>query len=272
LIKIGIIIDKYHLEKKVSEFLKYLEKKVEVRLYVEESYFLDFSKINFDENIFLVKAKGDLVLSLAKVIERETSIPIINSSNGIWLAFNRFLNSTLLRKAGIPVPDFSLNPVGIPPPFEEYIIKNIRDQKNYAFKPEVKRDNGNIKVSDERAIIEAKNSVENYNYLYYQKFIKSEWEYKVYKIGEELYFYRQIPILVNPDKMKSREKIEEINELKELALKAVKIIKLRIASMDFLQTEDGKFYLTDINSSPNFNYIKNGPKIVADYLISQAKK
>ena len=41
--------------------------------------------------------------------------------------------------------------------------------------------------------------------------------------------------------------------------------------MDFLRSKNGVYYLTDINSSPNFNYIKNGPKIVGDYLIKQAK-
>ena len=272
MVKIGIIIDKYHLENKVTEFLKYLNTVAEVSLYVEESYFLNYSDLKFDEDLFFVKAKGDLVLSLAKLIERETSIPLINCSKGIWLAFNRFLNSLLLKKAGIPVPDFSLNPIGVLPLFENFIIKNIRDQKNYTFNPKVEERNGNIKVSDERALMEVKGGKEHYEYLYYQEFIKSKWEYKVYSIGENLYFYKQLPILVNPDKMKSRKKIDEIQELREYALLAVKTIDLKIASMDFLQSSEGNFYLTDINSSPNFNYIKDGPKIIGDYLINQAKK
>ncbi|KKM61748.1 hypothetical protein LCGC14_1528650, partial [marine sediment metagenome] len=32
------------------------------------------------------------------------------------------------------------------------------------------------------------------------------------------------------------------------------------------------FYLTDINCTPNFNYIKNGAKIVVDFLLKQAKR
>lgn len=272
MVKIGIIIDKYHLENKVADFLKYLKSVAEVSLYVEESYLLNYSELKFDEDLFFIKAKGDLVLSLAKLIERETSIPVINSSKGIWLAFNRFLNSLWLKKAGIPVPDFSLNPRGVLPLFKNYIIKNIRDQKNYAFNPKVKEKNGNIMVSDERALMELKGGKEHYEYLYYQEFIKSKWEYKVYNIGEDLYFYKQLPILVNPDKMESRKKIDEIQDLREYALLAVKTINLKIASMDFLQSDGGDYYLTDINSSPNFNYIKDGPKIVGDYLINQARK
>ena len=72
--------------------------------------------------------------------------------------------------------------------------------------------------------------------------------------------------------MESRKKIDEIQDLREYALLAVKTINLKIASMDFLQSDGGDYFLTDINSSPNFNYIKDGPKIVGDYLINQARK
>ncbi|GAG70860.1 unnamed protein product [marine sediment metagenome] len=61
--KIGIIIDKYHLTYKVSEFLKYLNSKADVKIYTEETFLLDSSKIEFDENLFFVKAKGELILA-----------------------------------------------------------------------------------------------------------------------------------------------------------------------------------------------------------------
>lgn len=272
MVKIGLIIDNYHLERKVTEFLKYIKSKADLNIYVEESYLLDLSNSNFAEDVFFVKAKGDLVLGLAKLIERNTSIPVINSSKSIWLAFNRFLNSTLLRKAGVNVPNFSLNPITHSAPFSEYIVKNVADQNNYAFKAIIEKNKGKLMIKDERAINEAIGGKEPYNYYYYQEFIKSKWEYKIYQVGEEVFLYKQIPILVNPDKMKSRIKIDEISELREIAIKAIECIGLKIASCDFLQSKNGEYFLTDINSSPNFNYIKNGPKIVADYVISQAKK
>ncbi|MHA1192405.1 MAG: ATP-grasp domain-containing protein [Promethearchaeota archaeon] len=271
MVTLGLIIDEYHLEKKVSEFIKYMQGKAKINLYVEERYLLDFSNMNFKEDIFFVKAKGDLVINLAKLIERDTHIPIINSPTSIWLCYNRFLNSTLLKKVGIRVPEFSLNPIGEDPPFPNYIVKNIRDQKNYAFNPLIKEKEGKITVRDERALIEAQGGKENYQYLYYQQFIKSQWEYKVYCIGDELFFYKQIPLLIDPDKMKSRRIIKEIPELREIALKAIKTVGLKIASMDFLKSKNGDFYLTDINSSPNFNYIQDGAKKIGDYLISIAK-
>jgi glutathione synthase/RimK-type ligase-like ATP-grasp enzyme len=269
--KVGIIIDKYHLKYKVTEFLKYLKSKADVKIYIEESFLLDNSKQNFDEDLFFVKAKGDLVLAFIKLIEEETSIPVINSFKGTWLAINRFLNSVFLKKAGIPIPEFSLNPKGSDPPFRDYIIKNIIDQKNYKFKPIVNKVNGQLMVADERALNEVDKIDPRYNYLYYQKFIKSKWEYKIYGIGEEVYFYKQLPILVNPNKTESRRKIDENSELKEYCYKAMEIMDLKITSLDFLKSKD-QFYLTDINCTPNFNYIENGPKNVVDFLLEQAKK
>jgi hypothetical protein len=272
LIKIGLIIDKYHLEKKVDEFLRHLKTVADVSIYLEESHLLDLSKFNFNEDIFFVKGKGELLLNLVKLIENETSIPVINSSKAIWLCFDRFLSSVLLKKAGIKVPDFSINPIGIQPPFKDYIMKNVIDQKNYALKPKIRKVNGHLQVSDERALNEAINGKEKYQFFYYQKFIKSKWEYKVYSIGEDFYFYKQIPVLINPDKMKSRIEIKPIPDLRDKVIKIKNLLDIKITSVDFLKSKDGIYYVSDVNSTPNFNYIKNGPKIVCDYLIEQAKK
>ena len=271
MVKIGLITDRYHLEEKSIQFLEYIKLLADTSIYREEDYLIDFSNYFFDEDIFFVKAKGNLVLSLVKLIEKETTIPVINSSSSISLAFNRFLNSVVLRKAGIPVPHFSLNPVGISPPFNEYIIKNIMDQKNYAFNPQVQKNKEYLRVVDARAIDETSGNYPKYTHLYYQEFIKSKWEYKVYFIGDNLFYFKQLPVLINPDKMKSRIKIDEIPELTEMAYIATKAIGLKVSSMDFLKSKDGNYFLTDINSSPNFNYFKNGPKIIGDYLIKQAK-
>jgi glutathione synthase/RimK-type ligase-like ATP-grasp enzyme len=269
--KVGIIIDKYHLENKVSEFLKYLKTKAEVSLYVEETFLLDSSKLEFEEDIFFVKGKGDAILALIKLISETTDIPVINSFKGTWLAINRFLNSVVLKKAGIPIPEFSLTPKGIIPPFKDYIIKNIIDQKNYKFKPIVHKEKGQLKVADERALNEVDKEHPKYNYLYYQKFIKSKWEYKIYGIGDRIFYNKQMPILINPDKLASRVEIDEIPELGEYCFKAMDAMDLKLTSLDFLKSK-GQFFLTDINCTPNFNYLKKGPQIVANYLLEQAKK
>jgi len=272
LTKVGLITDRPH-QKKIIELVEHLKAKADVAIYFEEEYLLRKSaKLDFDVDIFFVKAKGDLVVDLTKHIERETSIPIFNSSEGIWLAMHRFLNILYMKKAGIPVPDYSLNPEGIPSPFPDYIVKNIVDQKVYSFTPKVEKKDGHIRVSDERALNEAVGGKEDYHYLFYQEYVESKWEYKLYGVGEEVFFFKQVPVLVNPNKMESRHEIDPVPELKEIALKAMKTLNLKLASVDFLRSKDGKFYLTDINCTPNFNYMPNGPQIVGDYIISQARK
>ena len=266
--KIGIIVDRYHLKTKMSEFLTYLKTISDVSIYIEEDLLINYSNINFDEDIFFVKGKGDIILSFVKMIENETSIPIINSYHGIWVAFNRFINCIMLEKAGIPIPAYSLNPEEEPPPFKNYIIKNLIDQQNYAFKPKIEKRYRSLKVKDERAL----NEKGKYNYFFYQKFIRSKWEYKIYRIGEDYFYYKQLPVLVEPDKMKTRRTIEPNPELKKLVIKATNTIDLKIASVDFLKSKKGIYYLTDINSTPNFNYIQNGPVLIGDYIKAQAKR
>ncbi|MFX1396485.1 MAG: RimK family alpha-L-glutamate ligase [Promethearchaeota archaeon] len=268
MIKIGIIIDKLHYKWKASELIKFLKKKITLSTYIEEEYLLNNEDSTFDEDLFFVKGKGDIILSLVKTIEKETSIPVINSYKGIWTAFNRFINCTILENAGIPVPRYTLNPDKILPEFKDYISKNMVDQKTYQFKPKIEKNKGHLQVNDQRALLEK----EQFHYIFYQDFIKSKWEYKVYCIGQELYFFKQIPVLINPNKMESRKEIDKIPELEEMALKAVEVVDLKISSIDFLKSKDGQYYLTDINSTPNFNYIKKGPEIIGNYLINQAKQ
>ncbi len=271
-VKIGIITDDYHFKNKLSELFNYLKDKADIRIYLEQDYLLSFENLNFNEDIFFVKTKGDLALGLVRFIERETSIPVINSYSGIFLAMHRFLNSIYLQRNSIRVPNFALYPINKLPPFNNYIIKNLIDQKNYVFEPQYNAFNDKHRVIDKRALEESHEEEKIYHYYYYQEFIESEWEYKVYGVGDEIYFYKQIPILMEPNKTKTRKKIPRIPELEEMSLKAMEALNLKIASMDFLKSERELFYLTDINSTPNFTYMERGAQIIGDFLMEQAKK
>jgi len=72
--------------------------------------------------------------------------------------------------------------------------------------------------------------------------------------------------------MKTRIEINPIPELREKVIQIKRLLDLKITSVDFLKSKDNVYYVSDVNSTPNFNYIKNGPKIVGDYLIEQTKK
>ncbi|MFX1502415.1 MAG: hypothetical protein ACFFDH_15750, partial [Promethearchaeota archaeon] len=76
MVNLGIISDKYHLERKSSELINYLRSKAKLSIYIEEEYLLNHSKLKYDENLFFVKGKGDIILAMVKILENETSIPI----------------------------------------------------------------------------------------------------------------------------------------------------------------------------------------------------
>ncbi len=273
MVKIGIILNRKFLENQAKRLIKYLEQKAEVSFYIEDSYLLKSApKNHFNEDLFFIKGKGDIILGLVKTIEEETSIPTINPFRGIWLAMNRFLNNVYLKKGGILVPENTLNPEKVDSPFKDFIIKNIIDQKSSDFNPSIEIIDGHIHVSDKRALLEVSGGEKSYHYLFYQNFIKSKWEYKIYGIGDKVFFYKQIPTIENPNKTHNKIKIERIPELEEYTIKAMNTLNLKVASVDFLKSESGQFYLTDINSGPNFNTIQNGPQILGDFLINQAKR
>jgi len=57
--KIGIIIDEYHLKYKVDEFLKYLNSKADVKIYIEESFNTIAYGLNFKSCIIFHIEKGE---------------------------------------------------------------------------------------------------------------------------------------------------------------------------------------------------------------------
>jgi len=274
LLKIGIIGTKKYLKNQLQSLLSYLKKRVEISVYLEESFLLtsSSSKHLFNEDLFFVKGKGNVILNLVRYIEKETSIPVINPFNGIWRAMNRFLNSTYLQKAGIRVPPFCLVPEKLNPPFKDFIIKNIIDQEPSSFIPKIESRNGHIHVSDKRALNETEGAQKYYHYYYYQQYIKSQVEYKIYGIGEQLFYFERIPTIKNPHRMVPKIEIKKISELEEPSRKVMEIFNLKVVSLDFLKSKEGYYYLIDVNSGPKFISVKNGAEILGEFLIDYVKK
>jgi len=271
--KIGIITNAYEVPR-IQSLLNYLKDKVEVSLYVEEDILLDYKKLTFHEDVFFTKGKGYILLTLANMAEdygRTRGVHVVNDARSVWIAMHRFLHCVVSREAGVRVPEFSLGPSGSTN-FGKTIAKNIIDQnhlRNLDILPRVGK-NG-MEVPSIKTGEEAGSDPRVPDYHFYQRFIETEYEYKIYGFGDRLLFYRQVPVLVNPNKMETRIPIEKIPELDRMARLAMKATGLRIASMDFLKEND-EYYMTDINATPNFNYIPNGAEILGDYLLELARR
>jgi hypothetical protein len=266
--KIGILASSHEVPR-IQSLLRYLEGKAEVHLHVDELCLIDSGATAFDDQVVFTKGKGYALLTMARIAEA-SGIPVVNSAHAIWVAAHRLLASIACRQAGVRVPEFSVG-TSAPDAFGKVIVKNLVDQNHLRFLDILPIVGGPrsqippITTAEEAGISEL---VPHYHF--YQRFLHTKFEYKVYGFGEKLLYYRQLPVLVNPDKMSTRVQIDEVPELRHAAQSAMRATGLKIASLDFLE-ERGEFYLTDVNSTPNFNYIAEGAKIVGDYLLAIAR-
>ena len=267
--KVGIIATAHEVPR-IQSLLRYLERETDVSLYVDEESLVDSRATTFDDQVIFTKGRGYALLTMARIAEA-AGIPVVNSARSTWIATHRPLASIVCRQAGVRVPEFSVGMSG-PAAFDKVIVKNIVDQNHLRFLdilPIVAEPGSTIPPI--ATAEEAGTSELAPRYHFYQRFLRTEFEYKVYGFGDRLLYYRQRPVLVNPDKMSTRVQIDEVPQLARAARLAMSATGLAIASLDFLE-EDGEFYLTDVNSTPNFNHIADGAKIVGDYLLAIARE
>jgi hypothetical protein len=224
----------------------------------------------FDEHVMFTKGRDYALLTMARMAEA-AGVRVVNSARATWIATHRMIAALVCREAGVRVPEFSL---AMAPRMgmAEVIVKNIVDQHHLRFLDVLPL----VAAPDARipAIATAEEAGPSElvpRFHFFQRFLHSEFEYKVYGFGDTLLYYRQRPVLVNRDKMATRVQIDEVPALASAARAAMRATGLEIASLDFLE-EDGTFYLTDVNCTPNFNYVDGGAQRVGDYLLTCASR
>jgi hypothetical protein len=267
--KIGILATSHEVPRAQS-LLRYLQPQAEVRVYVDEEALVDSGAAPFDEQVMFTKGRGYALLTMARVAEA-AGIPVVNSARATWIGMHRMVAGIACRGAGVRVPEFSLA-MSPPATFDKVIVKNIIDQHHLRFLDVLPIVAGPASTIPPIATAEEAGALEHVSeYHVYQRLLRSEFEYKVYGFGDELLYYRQRPVLVNPDKMTTRVQIDEVPALAQAARTAMRATGLAIASLDFLE-EDEAFYLTDVNCTPNFNHVDGGAALVGDYLLACASR
>ncbi|MFO1312484.1 MAG: hypothetical protein U1F41_10535 [Burkholderiales bacterium] len=266
--KVGIIATAHEVPR-VASLLRHLGKRAQVTLRVDEDTLVDSREAAFDEDVIFTKGRGYGLLTLARLAESR-GVRVVNSAHATWLATHRFLCGLACRQAGVRVPEFALGTTA-PASFGRAIVKNVVDHHHLRFLdvlPIVAR--AGQAIPPVPTAEEAGERETAARFHYFQRFLRTRYEYKVYVIGERQLHFRQAPVLVNPDKMATRVPIDAVPELEEAARGVVRATGLAIASLDFLE-EDGVFYLTDVNSTPNYDYLEAGAAMVGDYLVALAQ-
>ena len=266
--KIGILATSHEVPR--VQLLRYLQPRAEVRVYVDEEALVDSGKTPFDEQLMFTKGRGYALLTMARMAEA-AGIAVVNSAHATWMGMHRMAASIVCRAAGVRVPEFALA-MSPPATFDRAIVKNVVDQHHLRFLdvlPIVAESGSTIPPI---ATAEEAGGLEHVTeYHFYQRFLRTEFEYKVYGFGGTLLYFRQQPVLVNPDKMSTRVQIDEVPALAQAARAAMRATGLAIASLDFLE-EDGTFYLTDVNCTPNFNHVDGGAALVGEHLLACASR
>ncbi len=224
-----------------------------MEVFIEEGSCISSSDPIPQWDICFVKGRGNLIQDQTFRLEMG-GVPTHNCAHAIHVTNHRLRYSLLAKSAGVPEPEFAVGSENHVP-FEDYVVKEECVESATKFTPLIGH--------------RGKNVADNKLY-YFQRYVNSEWEYKVYSFGEIFLYFREKPTLINPDKMATRVSIPENALLREYVEKIKKITKLTITSMDFLE-EGGQYFLTDVNSAPNFNYIKDGPEIIANWLLNEIK-
>lgn len=182
--------------------------------------------------VFLRSKNEALLRALAGV----AGTPILDPPAAVEQSLDRHRASTLAAAAGVPVPEELLAGKRAPWPV---VVKNRIDR------------------GDNRVRLLAPAVWNRGGHTYGQRFLKSDWEYKVYLFGRAVFTCRQRPTLFFPDKLATREPVAADPELLRLARAAARAVGLSVASLDFLQ-EEGQYLLTDCNPTPGLQHLPGG--------------
>ncbi|MFO1303951.1 MAG: hypothetical protein U1F54_09480 [Burkholderiales bacterium] len=265
---VGIIATAHEVPR-VASLLRHLGQRASVTLHVDEETLVDSRDTAFDEDVIFTKGRGYGLLTMARIAE-EQGVRVVNGAHATWLATHRLLCGLACRQAGVRVPDFALGTT-VPASFERTIVKNVVDHHHLRFLDVLPIVAGPGDALPPIATAEEAGDDERVpHFHYFQRFLRTRYEHKVYVVGDRQWHFRQTPVLVNPDKMATRVRIDPVPELEEAAKRVARATGLAIASLDFLE-EDGHYYLTDVNCTPNFNYLEDGAAIVGDWLLSLAR-
>ena len=251
---IGIITNTYEFNR-IQPLLEVFKNHPEVRVEVltDEEHILSSECIHQDWNIGFTKGRGPLIQAQACYLEN-AGIPIHNCSYAIHVTNHRMWVSSLIQAAGVPQPAFAVGQEK-EIDFSRYIRKNLSVEFDSKFVPEI-RYRGT--------------SPPDSGIYYFQEIIDTEWEYKVYSFGDKFMYFKQVPVMVNPDKMSTRCPIPENPILREYVQRIKAVTRLSITSVDFLK-DGSNYYVTDVNSAPNFNHLPKGAELVAMWLVAETR-
>lgn len=203
---------------------------------------------------------------------------LVNSSEAMLTARDKFYSLMKLKLAKIPVPETTI----VEDPFE--VMRLVEEWKDVVIKPVIgSLGLGSVRVSDPDIAFRISKTILSVNQpVYVQKYInKPERDIRVIVVGNQILgsIYR-----INKSSWKTNvaqgaltQVLIPDQDLEEIAFKTVKALKLDYAGIDIVEDTDGSYKVIEVNASPLWKGFYeathiNPAKYIVEHLIRKIKK
>ncbi len=253
---------------------------VPFRLSEIASYAFNFSTIG-DVDAVIVRDLGagafeevSFKFDLLRILEKE--VPVINTSESIQNAANKYYSLHLLKKAGLPVPetvvtsdaDIAMDTLDR---WGEAVTKPIFGYKGIGIR---RFQSGSDLYDSNRETIEE--ILSERGVLYLQEFIPIERDIRAFVVGDRvagaIYRYAQNGWITNLSQGGTPEQCLLNSEQEEVSILASEVLGTAFAGVDIAETDDG-FLILEVNGTPSGKGIYDACGVdvtgdIVDHLIS----
>ena len=246
-----------HVSAVTEEIIERLNSKgASVDLLVPEEKALNLDKIRLYYDLYVLKCKTPLILSLAGALSA-SGASIINTWRATFLNRNKIISTALLAASSIPVPPSWAT--GQPTQF----LPLLKGGPLWMKPVNGSRGKDVYRITAEAGLTDQKSPVDPYGLplpLFAQREAPSEGrDLKVYVVGDRTWaITRPWPARSMEDKLGQPAVISQ--EIRSTAIACGKALGLEIYGVDFL-VAGNQFYVVDINAFPGFKGASGAPFI-----------
>lgn len=252
-----------HVSAVTEEIIGHLNSKgAHVDLLVPEEKALDMDKIRLYYDLYILKSKTPLTLSMAGALSASGAF-IINTWKTTLLNRNKVVSTAILAASSIPVPPSWAT--GQPLQF----LPLLKGGPLWMKPVNGSRGKDVYRITAEAGLTDQKPPVDPYGLplpLFAQREAPSEGrDLKVYVVGDRTWaITRPWPARSMEDKLGQPAVISQ--EIRSTAISCGKALGLEIYGVDFL-VEGDQFYVVDINAFPGFKGASGAPFYIAEYIL-----
>lgn len=248
------------------------ERGVRVDVVVPEAEPWDLGALKPEHDLYVLKSKTPLSLSLAGALEA-AGARTVNRVAASGLAKDKVLHSALLARAGVPAPRAWACACG---PALRSLLSGIGGAWLLAKPPGGSMARGIQRLGDPsdlegeagRALVEgmASRSGSPRPMLLQEEVPSDGLDLKLYVVGDWVAAIRR-PFPARTEAEKRGRPAEVPSAIREAALACGRALGLELYGVDVL-TRGDRFWIVDVNAFPSYKGIEEGPRRVADYLLA----